>query len=248
MRVEGEDRAGVERLVRYCARGPLSLERLHALGGQEALASPDARLLYRLPESDVHGRIELLLSPLELLERLARLIPPPRIHRHRYHGLLAPHARLRPVVVAIGRNGAGAVESAMGADGEPASTAESSAQLLAPAAPRSDPKRLSHSSRIGWAQLLARIFEVLPLLCPACGGEMRIVAFLTDPPVVQAILLHLGLPHRPPRVTPARGPPQAELAFDQTADFDPTDAETPPGPRFARCPDFDQSTPQAWDG
>jgi hypothetical protein len=105
VRVEGEDRAGVERLVRYCARGPLALERLHAIDGQEALASPQARLLYRLAEPDLQGRTELVLSPPELLERLAKLIPPPRVHRHRYHGVLAPHARLRPPVVAIGREG-----------------------------------------------------------------------------------------------------------------------------------------------
>lgn len=36
-------------------------------------------------------------------------------------------------------------------------------------------------------------------------GDMRILAFLTDPPVVQGILLHLDLPHRPPPVAPARG-------------------------------------------
>ena len=89
--------------MRYCARPPLALERLHALGGTAALASPDARLLYRLPGPDLHGRTKLLLSPLELLERLARLITPPRIHRHRYHGVLAPHARLRPAVTLIGR-------------------------------------------------------------------------------------------------------------------------------------------------
>ena len=106
---EREDRARIERLVRGHrrsvgrARGPLALERLHALGGQEALLSPDACLLYRLPEPDLQGRTALLLSPLELLERLARLIPPPRIHRHRYHGLLAPHTRLRAMVVAIGK-------------------------------------------------------------------------------------------------------------------------------------------------
>jgi hypothetical protein len=39
---------------------------------------------------------------MELLERIARLVPPPRIHRHRYHGLFAPHARLRSVVVSLG--------------------------------------------------------------------------------------------------------------------------------------------------
>jgi hypothetical protein len=77
---------------------------------------------------------------------------------------------------------------------------------------------------------------------------MRIVAFLTDPPLVQAILLHLGLPHRPPQVTPARALPQAKLAFDQTPDFDPTDAQPPivlarsfmPAPELAHPPSLPQ--------
>jgi hypothetical protein len=136
VRVEGDDRAGVEHLVRYCARGPLALERLHALDEQDALASPDARLLYRLPEPDLQGRTEIVFSPPELLERLARLIPPPRIHRHRYHGLLAPHARLRSAVVAIGRDGAEASETAA-PDGESAPVAEPSPR---PARPAADPE------------------------------------------------------------------------------------------------------------
>jgi hypothetical protein len=103
VRIEGEDRAGIERLVRYCARPPFALERLHAIEGSASLASPDSRLLYRFPKPDVNGRTEILLTPLELLERLARFVPPPRVHRHRYHGVLAPNATLRPQVVAIGR-------------------------------------------------------------------------------------------------------------------------------------------------
>ena len=69
---------------------------------------------------------------------------------------------------------------------------------------------------------------------------MRILAFLTDPPVVGAILLHLGLPHQPPPVTPARAPPQAELSLDQTSRFDPADSEPIPDM------DFDQSVPEVW--
>lgn len=53
----------MERLVRYCARGPLALERLHPLGDLEALAPPEAQLLYRLPGPDLQGRTALLLSP-----------------------------------------------------------------------------------------------------------------------------------------------------------------------------------------
>ena len=44
--------------------------------------------------------------------------------------------------------------------------------------------------------------EVLPLLCPACGGPMRILSFITDPFVVVAILEHVELPHTPPPILP----------------------------------------------
>jgi hypothetical protein len=66
---------------------------------------------------------------------------------------------------------------------------------------------------------------------------MRILAFLTDPPVVSAILLHLDLPPKPPPLSPARGPPQSDLLtglLDQTPAFDP--AEPEPVPDF----DFDR--------
>jgi hypothetical protein len=49
VRIEGEGRAGTERLVRYCARPPLALERLHALDSAPALASTESRLRYRSP-------------------------------------------------------------------------------------------------------------------------------------------------------------------------------------------------------
>jgi hypothetical protein len=60
----------------------------------------------------------------------------------------------------------------------------------------------------------------MPLLCPVCGGEMRIISFITLPSTTRCILLHLHLPHRPPRVSPARGPPQAEFDLDQSPAFD----------------------------
>jgi hypothetical protein len=45
----------------------------------------------------------LRLTPLQLIERLAALIPPPRLHRHRYHGVLAPNVPLRAQVTALAR-------------------------------------------------------------------------------------------------------------------------------------------------
>jgi hypothetical protein len=41
--------------------------------------------------------------------------------------------------------------------------------------------------RRGWAEMIRKVYEVDPLLCPACGGRMRIIAFLTDYAVVQAV-------------------------------------------------------------
>ena len=104
------------------------------------------------------------------------------------------------------------------------------------------PQRAAACSR--WGRLLARIYEVFPLACPDCGRDMRILAFITAAEPVDAILTHLGLPTTPPLLSPARGPPQHDLAFDadpgfdlhQTPAYDPTEPE--PDPDF----DFDQST------
>ena len=58
-----------------------------------------------------------------------------------------------------------------------------------------------------WAVLIARIYEVFPLLCPICGGQMRILAFITHSADICQILEHIGVDAEPPRITPAREPP-----------------------------------------
>ena len=78
--IEADDRAALERLLRYCARPPFAMERLRKEG---------VTLVYRCakqrsePTSDKRGaRVdELILTPLELIERIAALVPPPRTHR-----------------------------------------------------------------------------------------------------------------------------------------------------------------------
>jgi len=43
-------------------------------------------------------------------------------------------------------------------------------------------KPRSHdTSRIAWAKLMARVGEEFPLQCPACGGDIRLIAFITEP-------------------------------------------------------------------
>jgi hypothetical protein len=69
-------------------------------------------------------------------------------------------------------------------------------------------KPRSHdTSRIAWAKLLARVGEEFPLECPACGGDIRLIAFITEPGPIRKILVHLGEPPEPPPISPARGPP-----------------------------------------
>jgi hypothetical protein len=95
VQVEADDRAGSERLLRYCARPIFSMERL------AWVAEDHNRLVYHLPKPMPDGRSQLYLTPLELLDRPAQLIPPPRLHRHRYHGAFAPNSPLRPLVTTL---------------------------------------------------------------------------------------------------------------------------------------------------
>jgi hypothetical protein len=56
------------------------------------------------------------------------------------------------------------------------------------------------------AALLARIYEVFPLICPSCQTPLTFIAFLTDPEPIPHILAHIGEPTSPPLIHPARGP------------------------------------------
>jgi hypothetical protein len=68
---------------------------------------------------------------------------------------------------------------------------------------------------------VARIYEVLPLLCPKSGGEMKIIAFITEGTAIREILGHLGEPTSPPRLMPARGPPPSEMQDSGPDTLDP---------------------------
>jgi hypothetical protein len=71
--------------------------------------------------------------------------------------------------------------------------------------PRFPPTK--NTSRIASAKLMARVAEDFPLACPACGGDIRLIAFVTEPEPIRKILTHAGEPLVRPPVSPARGPP-----------------------------------------
>ena len=136
------------------------------------------------------GTTHLVLSPLELIEKLAALVPPPRLNLVRYHGVLAPNASERKQVV-----------PALPVADEPS---------LEPTAVAS-PQARAHC--LTWAALLARVFDLDGTLSPACGGRMRIIATLTEAASIRRYLEGVGLPAEPPLIAPARPPPQQSLDF-----------------------------------
>jgi len=127
------------------------------------------------------------LSPLEFLQRLAGLVPRPRLHLIRFHGVLAPNAKLRAQVV----------PQVVPQEPEPPVQAAPPAECEATCA-HHRPVRLS------WAKLLKRVFEIDMAHCPNCGGELKIIAAILEQPVIEKILTHLGLQARAPPRTPAR--------------------------------------------
>lgn len=181
VRISAHNRLGLERLVRYTGRPPLATERLSLL--------PDGRLLYRLKRSWRDGTSHVIFEPGELVEKLAALVPPPRFNLVRYHGILAPSAGWRPLVVPETR-----VCEASAHHDCPAGGSET-----AIAKERGDCSPRNYS----WAQLLRRVFEVDVLGCPRCGGRMRILAAINSAEAIHKILDCLGLPTRPPPIAPA---------------------------------------------
>jgi len=88
--IAAHDRAGLERLLRYCARPAFALDRLRKAGSVLVYRSAKQ---HSEPVSKPHNKRgakvdEITLTPLELIERIAALVPPPRTHRHRYFGVL----------------------------------------------------------------------------------------------------------------------------------------------------------------
>jgi hypothetical protein len=170
------------------------------------------------PGGKLHGKRstqadEITLAPLELIDRIAALVPPTRTHRHRYYGVLAPHSPHRAAVVALAAGQTAGAGAAQPEPAQPVATGESADETrgpapmghaIAPAPEQVPPKRAAHYL---WAVLIARIYQVFPLLCPLCGGQTHIIAVITHSADIRHIVEHIGVAFEPPHIYPARGPP-----------------------------------------
>ena len=110
------------------------------------------------------------------MQRLAALVPRPRLHLTRFHGVLALNAKLRSKVLPKG-----------------AQTTAHTCEHAAHSAPL----------RMSWARMLKRVFDIDMERC-ACGGKLKFVAVIEQPEVIEKILTYLGLAAQPPPIAPAR--------------------------------------------
>jgi hypothetical protein len=167
-------------------RPPISLERIRWGGDGEVFYQPKGGHDGRAWQpGDVAETFDLA----EFLARVIMHIPEPRRHLVRYYGAYSNVSRGKR------RRHDEADIDAAPPDGRsvPSATA---------ARDRSPDAR---ALRRSWAQLIKRVFEVDPLVCPKYGGEMRIIAFIIDHDVVDAILRHLAKAE----AKSPRGPPTA---------------------------------------
>ena len=184
----------------------------------------------------VHEPIIVLDAMLEneLVEKLAALVPPPRFHLVRYHGVLGPCASERDRIVPVGEGARQAqsaprlerdstrarVESDPACAATPATPDSASIEMLGSMRERellATPPPLPHTHasaaplpdaararRLAWAELMKRVFAIDVLECPRCRGPMRILAAIHPPDTTSAILACMGLPVRAPPLVPAR--------------------------------------------
>jgi len=190
---KASERNKLERICRYISRPSLSEERL----SQNA----KGQVVYKLKNAYDNGTTHIVLEPLDLIARLASLVPKPRVNLTRFFGVFAPHFKHRKLVVP-----------------KPKKSKE-----------KTEDKALTpdqQSSRMTWAQRLKRVFNIDIETCPECAGRVKVIASIEDPQVIKKILNHLGLESRAPTPWPARGPPATTVANDQYTQMFPNCSPT----------------------
>ena len=169
------DRKKRERLCRYISRPSLSEERL-SLNAQ-------GQVVYKLKTTYRNGTTHIVLDPLDFLSRLASLIPRPRVHLIRFHGVFAPHFKCRSLIVP-----------------QPSLFEKTSHKE----------KKKPKSYSMGWAKMLKRVFDIDIQTCLKCGGQIKIISAILNPQVIKRILAHLGENPTVLKLAPSRGPPEGE--------------------------------------
>jgi hypothetical protein len=161
------------------SRPPVSVERLDLMG--------QGQVRYGLKTPYRDGTTHIVLEPVDFIARLAALVPPPRVHLTRLHGVLAAHAALRAAITPAGR-GAGA-----------------RGRVAAP------PRLVAKEAPMSWERRLKRVFGIEIKQRVRCGGRLKVIASIEEPELIERILAHRREQGGEETLTAARAPPRAPL-------------------------------------
>lgn len=159
--IQPGQRQKLERLCRYVSCPPVAADRM------ALTSSGQVRYTLKTPYRD--GTTHIVLDPLDRMARLVALMPPPRMHLRQYHGVFAPHSKLRAAVTPARRGKGQKPQAEEGA--EPPATARHVA--------------------MNWAKRLKRVFGVDIGACARCGGKLKVNASIEEPAVIAKGLAHL---------------------------------------------------------
>ena len=159
---KANERDKLERLCRYIARPPVSTKRLSL--------TVQGNIRYELKTPYRDGTTHVIFEPLDFMSKLAALVPAPRVHLTRYHGVFAPNSNHSAAIIIKPQ------EKEVIA-GEPS--------LEVP--DTKDKKRAAMT----WAQCLKRAFKIDIDICEVCKGSAKVIACITDPVTINKLLNHL---------------------------------------------------------
>lgn len=184
--INAHERDRLEQLLRYLGRGPVAHDKVSL--------DQHGNILYELKKS-YDGATHVLFSPLEFIEKLASIIPPPYRHQVNYYGCLSSHSNLRPLIVPAASIEKGS-EDKKPSPGVPLEELQSGDLEEGAEKP---------SRYIPWAELLKRTFGIDLTVCPHCGGQVRVIAAIIRKEAIDEILGHLNLPTGPPKKAKPHG-------------------------------------------
>jgi hypothetical protein len=202
-RVEFDERDDLVRLAQYIIRNPFSVEKMHV--------APDGAIIYRSgmnPKINANFRI---FTPLDFIAAITQHIPDKSFQLVRYYGWYSNKMR--------GQRDKLAAEEAEKLD----ETAVAAPNVIDVSEHK--PRRIPSKK---WRELIKKVWEADPLLCPKCQKEMRIVSLIDDQAVIERILRHLGLWQQGVRVMPSRAPPANETVIEHWPDDPFPDYDTEP--------------------
>jgi len=210
-RVQPDEREDLERLAQYIIRNPFAVEKMQV--AEPSRANPDGSIIYRSGLNPKIQRNFEVFTPCDFIAAITQHIPDKSFQLVRYYGWYSNKMR--------GQRDKHAAEEAKAAG--------QAVQIIDVSEHK--PRRIPSPK---WRELIKKVWEADPLLCPKCQKEMRIVSLINERDVIERILRHLGLWEQGVRVSPSRAPPEiAEWVIEPCFDDPFPDYDTEPVMMYA---------------